>query len=434
MEEIKRLILEEKFDQAESLVTFKLEDSSSSSFSVEKCNLLEYRVQIFKALGKFELALKDLSTLSALRSPDDVWVIEERIDCFVQMEEFEQAVMYLDQLIEANPKHYRALNKRGKIKFEVFELFEAAIEDLDRSIQISSEYASAYFNKGRAMEALQKLDQARLCYLKAIDCAKKKPQSLRLEVLAECYFRLARISYTVNDLRQVLSTCDECLLKFEAFKKSLSSNGPKVDGIDPKRFFLLFQEVLILKSTVLLALFKFDLSMNVINEALSLFEPIAKSNIKHDGFFNSCKDCRIRLLLNRVEVTLNSTQSAKSNFETSLKICSEVLSLIDSMNDLNRMDTLKKYKLKTLLFKAYLFFKTQQKSKALEMLKTGLSIDPSNSEFLTAKQDLESEESESESDAICASISRTLKSSNIPITAQILRNALHTQINLKLSQ
>jgi tetratricopeptide (TPR) repeat protein len=383
--EIRRLIVQGKYALAEDIATQLLLARDKGE---QRYEILELRVQVYKALDKYNLALIDLE---AIKGNNAVWVAEEIVDCLVQMGDYEAAMGKLDMLIDENPKHFKAINKRGKIRLEVFEDFNRAIEDFDRAIAVSNEYSSAHFNKGKALEELGDLTQAKDCYVRAIQCANGNPKSLRLEVLGEVHYRLAKLCFLMENLQDTVEVCDACLVRFQELRRGLVSKVPKIEGFDPRKFFLLFQEMYILKSTSLLAMRKHDLVQGTIVDALALFEPIKALNVKHQGFENALKDCKIRLLLNQIELSLRSTQTVKTNLENSLKTCTEISNLIDSITDHDRITSMKTYKLKNLLFKAYLYFKSQQRSKALDMINAGLAIDPSNEEFLTAKEDLCSE-------------------------------------------
>lgn len=84
-----------------------------------------------------------------------------------QQGRFEQAISRYSDILKIEPRHFDAIHLLGVIADQM-KNHQLAVDLIDQAIAINSSNANAYFNRGNALKALNKLDAAVASYDKAI--------------------------------------------------------------------------------------------------------------------------------------------------------------------------------------------------------------------------------------------------------------------------
>ena len=95
---------------------------------------------------------------------------------YLQINEYDKAIKYLDSSIEINPTLQDAYNNRG-IALTKKGSYKKSIEDYDKAINIKKDFFDAYLNKGISLRNTQQYNEAIGCFKL---CIKLKPDESKI--------------------------------------------------------------------------------------------------------------------------------------------------------------------------------------------------------------------------------------------------------------
>jgi tetratricopeptide (TPR) repeat protein len=102
------------------------------------------------------------------------WFYYKIGSAYLQKQEFDQAILFLNKSLETNPKYAAAYETRGVI-YSLREQYDQAIADFSRALEIDPSFAEAYFSRGRAYYFKKEYDKSREDIKKAKDLGYKVP-------------------------------------------------------------------------------------------------------------------------------------------------------------------------------------------------------------------------------------------------------------------
>jgi tetratricopeptide (TPR) repeat protein len=102
------------------------------------------------------------------------WFYYKMGSAYLQKQEFDQAILFLNKSVETNPKYAAAYETRGVI-YSLREQYDQAIADFSRALEIDPSFAEAYFSRGRAYYFKKEYDKSREDIRKAQDLGYKVP-------------------------------------------------------------------------------------------------------------------------------------------------------------------------------------------------------------------------------------------------------------------
>jgi len=82
---------------------------------------------------------------------------------------YDKAIQFYNAILDDDPDFYFALYNIGFINLVYLKDFETAIDYFTQTVDINSEYADAYYNRGFAYELLKDVDNSRSDYNKALE-------------------------------------------------------------------------------------------------------------------------------------------------------------------------------------------------------------------------------------------------------------------------
>lgn len=212
---VEMLIFEEKFDKASSMLN-ELEEiePSNDQIYLQKAALFskkdmhkeaitelnkallfaEDEVDILSMIGMEYLYLDEYETARLNFAKcldveyDDYSSLYNVIYCFDMEQRHHEAVDYLKDYIDKEPFCEIAWHQLGR-QYYILEKFQDAVKAFDYSIVIDDQFVGAYIEKAKALEEVQRFDEAIANYLMAIELEDGTPFIyLRLGM---CYERIA---------------------------------------------------------------------------------------------------------------------------------------------------------------------------------------------------------------------------------------------------
>jgi tetratricopeptide (TPR) repeat protein len=91
----------------------------------------------------------------------------------LNLEQFQEALVCFDRVIELSPKHAADAYVRRGMVYERLQQTEAAIESYDKAIETDDTLTLAYLYKGAICNRLQRFREALECYESALRCEQK---------------------------------------------------------------------------------------------------------------------------------------------------------------------------------------------------------------------------------------------------------------------
>ena len=119
---------------------------------------------------------------------------------------FEEAKILLQNILQAQPSHYKTHTNLGALLIKLGKLEEAVIS-FKKAIEIKPEFAVAHYNLGVVQEKLDRFDEAEMSYKKRLACKREARFQNKLKLGVRC-FGFSR-SKGVNELqyRHVWTCC-----------------------------------------------------------------------------------------------------------------------------------------------------------------------------------------------------------------------------------
>ncbi len=116
---------------------------------------------IILAMKKFILlsVLSFCLTLTSVKAQDAAEALYKTGEKFVLSGEFDKAIPYFDQALQANPKHKASLSRRGFCKVQGGD-YNGAIADYTLLIETEPKEKFAYLSRGSAKNKLEQYDSA----------------------------------------------------------------------------------------------------------------------------------------------------------------------------------------------------------------------------------------------------------------------------------
>ena len=208
------LIFENKFEKAESLLDYlQIIDSNNEDIYIQRANIYSKQGKHKVAISFLEKALEiadDGLNIHSLLGMEYLFMdnfklakgnfikcvavdkydyssLYNIVHCFEFLEDFNGAILYLNDYLEGNPYCEVAWHQLGKQYF-VKEMYDEALAAFDFAIISDGTFIGAYFEKGKVLEKLDKYKEAIENYKTTIQISDPTPYAyLRI---AKCYEKL----------------------------------------------------------------------------------------------------------------------------------------------------------------------------------------------------------------------------------------------------
>ena len=136
-----------------------------TQFLFEKTvDFLFKRAEVYTSLENYDAALADFTTAISM-APDDLLLYQGRANVSNRKGAYRDAISDYDHFL-AKTEDAIALGNRGYCHFQLKEL-EEALADLNRCIELKSDYAWAYYTRGQVLQELERYEEAKADYDKA---------------------------------------------------------------------------------------------------------------------------------------------------------------------------------------------------------------------------------------------------------------------------
>lgn len=160
------------------LATLKHTDDQSEIYSLIGMEYL-FMDELEKAKENFILCLQE--------DPDDHSSLYNITYCFDLLEEHEEATLFLNMFIEANPYSEVAWHQLGR-QYYILEEYDKAVWAFDYAIVIEEFFIGAYIEKAKSLERLKKYNEAINCYNEVLEL--DDPTWYIFYRMAKCYEKL----------------------------------------------------------------------------------------------------------------------------------------------------------------------------------------------------------------------------------------------------
>eukprot|EP00475_Leptophrys_vorax_P003206 TRINITY_DN1186_c0_g1_i1.p1 TRINITY_DN1186_c0_g1~~TRINITY_DN1186_c0_g1_i1.p1 ORF type:complete len:494 (+),score=118.08 TRINITY_DN1186_c0_g1_i1:24-1484(+) len=399
-EETWQLIEDGRLSEAEAILTAHLEGASAVLPLDERIPYLAQRGHARRILGNHEGAVEDLSVLLQFVQRKDghapssafssgyfvtgleisrVMLLEDRAFCYLQLGEFHSALNDFDEILVMSPDNYRVLNKRAKLKMDVFKMTKEAIADFDLALEKSKSFAPAYYGRGRAYESMEEFELAVLDYEEAVKyyvIQVKKSKSVilwKLETMFEAYYRLARIYLKMSRFQECIQKCGEVLAHLGQVRSQLREDFANQKNLDSAahnvKYVPYLLELFVVISSAYIANHEHEKALLHIVEATNLCmkQQKTKGFVLDDGFRDVC----VRILLNRIEA-LSVIPEKKADM---LEVC---LSTSLALEKLTHTENYLLYKVRLLYWKSLAYEAHEKNQEALQCIEEALTYLPND--------------------------------------------------------
>jgi len=166
--------------------------------------------------------------LKLARAKDDLAeIMYFRAQQKILLEEYREAIRYLDLAIRFNPRDGAAFNDRGLCMAEM-GMLQDALAFFDRGIAAEPDYATIYHNKGWLLNRLGRHAEAIPLFNKALDL--EPDRAVTFENLADTYVQLGRVPEAREAYRQSLALLKTAPRSIrEQIRDSLQRLGEQID-------------------------------------------------------------------------------------------------------------------------------------------------------------------------------------------------------------
>jgi tetratricopeptide (TPR) repeat protein len=143
---------------------------------------------------------------------------------FLQRANHIEALHHIDLALKAEPKNVFALNNRG-VALQALKRFDEALASFERAIALRPEYAEAHSNRANVLKALGRLDQALASYDRAL--------GLRPDY-AEAHSNRGDVLRELKRFDEALASCERAIALRPNYAEAHSNRGNALYGL--KRF------------------------------------------------------------------------------------------------------------------------------------------------------------------------------------------------------
>ena len=226
--QVEMLIYDEKLDQAEKLLNelYAIEPHNEEVY-IQKANIYSKRDQHEKAIAELEKALEctdDFADVYNLMGMEYLFMdnleqakqsfikcLEEDFEdqsalynvvyCFEFMDQFKEAINYLESYINRNPYSEIAWHQQGRLSYSIKE-YENALRCFDYATLIDEEFVGALMEKGKALEKLKRFEEAIASFKQTIEL--DDPSSYALLRIGKCYEKLGKKTEALDYYNQTV--------------------------------------------------------------------------------------------------------------------------------------------------------------------------------------------------------------------------------------
>ncbi|OHD56511.1 MAG: hypothetical protein A2Y33_15420 [Spirochaetes bacterium GWF1_51_8] len=140
-----------------SILAFS-QDSGDYNFNMAKGEVAYYNEEFDKALDYFS---KAISIWDSVKDDPDGLVLayNARANTYIDLGEYDSALLDLGKSIELNPDHYEAYYIRGFISLDLGK-YEDALADYRKTVELKKDYTNAYINMSYILNLLNKYDES----------------------------------------------------------------------------------------------------------------------------------------------------------------------------------------------------------------------------------------------------------------------------------
>ncbi len=365
--QVEILIFEDKLEEAENLLDnlYSLEPSNEEIF-VQKANIFSKRNMHRKAIETLQMALEiaaeenDIYSLIAMEymfledyenakkyfikclaiDDNDYAALYNIIYCFDFLNQTEEAIAFLDDLLEKNPYSEVAWHEVGKQYFAKKD-YKRALSALDFAIISDDTFIGAYMEKGKVLERLKRFSEAIEAY--QITLQLDDPTAFAYLRIGKCYEKINRPD-----------------LAIENFKKAVDED-PLLD-----KAWVAITDFHFKRSEFKKALFYINKAIDIDNNNVLYWKRFAKINHQLSHLKAAEKGFQRSLDLGNFEletwVTLCDVLINLDKVETGISVLLQALSFYPNTAEIE-------YRL------AGLYFKNNQGTKGYQHLSTALNLD-----------------------------------------------------------
>jgi len=119
---------------------------------------MKYLKYLFLILILFFLPFA-ASSLSELDEPNEIELNLSKAGDAINNKQFQDAIKYLDNVLEQDPNHIEALRNKGAL-LAILEKYDEALVQFDKVLEIDPNHILGLYNKGRTLAHLERFDEA----------------------------------------------------------------------------------------------------------------------------------------------------------------------------------------------------------------------------------------------------------------------------------
>ena len=165
-------------------------------------------------LGKIKEAQK-LYEKTIKNRKDDYLVFSLLATTFLQLKDYNKAIINFTKSINLNPEYPESFNNRG-IAYAEIQSYKLAINDYNEAINLNKNYFSPHLNKGIALKNSQKLSQAIDCFK---ICIKINPRDPSI------YNNLGNLYVKLNKTDEAYVAFEKAIILKNNFAQAYSNRG-----------------------------------------------------------------------------------------------------------------------------------------------------------------------------------------------------------------
>ncbi|AMO19397.1 hypothetical protein B0A78_09905 [Flavobacterium columnare NBRC 100251 = ATCC 23463] len=220
--QVEMLLFEDKIEQAEKLLNdlYAIEPTNEEIF-IQKANICSKRddhkqaVEFLKTALQYtddyadvhnllgmeylfmdELELAKTHFIACLEEePEEQSGLYNVIYCFEFLEQYQEAISFLQNYIDTNPYSEIAWHQLGRLNFTIKQYQEAYIA-FDYATLIDDQFMGAYMEKAKALERLERYEEAIWNYQETIRL--EDPTSYALLRIGKCFEKMGNDSEALN--------------------------------------------------------------------------------------------------------------------------------------------------------------------------------------------------------------------------------------------
>lgn len=226
--QVEMLIYDEKLDQAEKLLNelYAIEPHNEEVY-IQKANIYSKRDQHEKAIAELEKALEftdDFADVYNLMGMEYLFMdnLEQAKQCFIKcleedfedqsalynvvycfefMDQYKEAIDYLESYIDRNPYSEIAWHQQGRLSYTIKD-YTNALRCFDYATLIDEEFVGALMEKGKALEKLKRFEEAIASFKQTIEL--DDPSSYALLRIGKCYEKLGKKTEALDYYNQTV--------------------------------------------------------------------------------------------------------------------------------------------------------------------------------------------------------------------------------------